>query len=69
MSEALEKAIREIVRDEVAKLGLIYVNKQPPYVPSLPPAFSACPACGLGMKGPTGYVCARSDCPTFARVS
>ena len=46
----------------------------PPYVPyapmRVPPqTTSACSKCGMGLSGGMGYVCPRSDCPTFSRAT
>jgi hypothetical protein len=64
----------EELADIIQRLERLERTLFPPYVPyapmRVPPqTTSYCAQCGLSLNGGMGYVCPRSDCPTFSRAT
>ena len=64
-------AIGPAYEDEQPEPEIVFVPIYLPVIPPepLPPTSTKCSGCGIDFgEGTWGYVCPRTDCPTFART-
>lgn len=71
MNDEWKKAYREGFKDgyeEGKKSNWIGWGNPPTTSPSIA-AKKTCPACGIELTSPMGYVCGNQNCPTFPQVT